>query len=360
MAIVAENKGLSIEAVAKKIELDIKELKLEKGARLQPLRELAVKYDTSYITIRKAIDILCKQGLLYSRRGAGVYVNSSFDYSDEITKEGLTLSLLFCGIKRHIASSSAYSRLIYGMEKEADIAGCNFFMSFLRDSAEIEENDICSNSDGFLMLGDDRTPNLKQFVGRKPAVWVMGPDKRWGDHFTYNNISIGTIAAKYAIEAGFNSYANINVDPIVGSERYNVFNGYIKSNGYTATSIEGYDALILGEFEQHLDYDLVKRWVDDIVDNSQLPLIIFLASEMLTSVVHNFLAAKGLDIGKDVQIITCSETEIAAGISPRPVEIDLCTEEIGRLAIRHLMWRIDNPNARRVVLKLEPEIIRSM
>ena len=74
MAITAENKGLSVEAVAKRVEQDIAELRLEKGTRLQSLRELAVKYDASYITIRKAVDILCKQGLLYSKRGAGVYI----------------------------------------------------------------------------------------------------------------------------------------------------------------------------------------------------------------------------------------------------------------------------------------------
>ncbi len=353
MSLVLENVISPVDEIAEKLRREIVSLELAPGTRLQPLRELAVRYETSYIIMRKAINRLSNEGLLSSRRGAGIYINGSLEQSGRQNDEVLTLSLLFCGIKRHIAASSTYSRLIYGMEKEADIAGCNFLMSFLRTACD---NEIRNNSDGFLMLGDDSAPDLQKFIGTKPSAWVMGVNKRWGDHITYNNISVGTLAANYALNGSFKSYISLDVDPIVGTERHKTFVNCINAAGKDVLAFQDYKALLISESEQHIDPDILSLWIDKVAKQAQLPAVIFPSAELMTSAVHNLLAAKGLVVGKDITIVACRDSKVTAGINPRPIEIDLGVEEIGRLAIRHLLWKINNPDARRIVLKLEPEI----
>src|SRR5690554_4448935 len=105
MSLVVESNGASVEAVAKRMRDDIVSLGLEPGTRIQPLRELAVRYDTSYITARKAINMLCSEGLLDSRRGAGIYIRAEDD--DELSADVVsnkTIAMLFCGLEQHVTT----------------------------------------------------------------------------------------------------------------------------------------------------------------------------------------------------------------------------------------------------------------
>ncbi|WFE35594.1 GntR family transcriptional regulator [Micromonospora sp. WMMD975] len=50
---------------------------LKPGDKLPTTRELAEQYDTSGVTVRKAIDILIESGVLEGRQGIGVFVAGS-------------------------------------------------------------------------------------------------------------------------------------------------------------------------------------------------------------------------------------------------------------------------------------------
>ncbi|SCE99723.1 regulatory protein, gntR family [Micromonospora haikouensis] len=47
---------------------------LKPGDKLPTTKELADQYDTSGVTVRKAIDILIESGVLEGRQGIGVFV----------------------------------------------------------------------------------------------------------------------------------------------------------------------------------------------------------------------------------------------------------------------------------------------
>ncbi|PWR11047.1 GntR family transcriptional regulator [Micromonospora acroterricola] len=48
---------------------------LKPGDKLPSTRELAEQYDTSPVTVRKAVDILIEGGELLGRQGLGVFVS---------------------------------------------------------------------------------------------------------------------------------------------------------------------------------------------------------------------------------------------------------------------------------------------
>lgn len=56
---------------------EIRSGQLSQGSRLPTERELAEKYDVSIITIRRAMEELCKQGLVVRKQGKGTFVCTS-------------------------------------------------------------------------------------------------------------------------------------------------------------------------------------------------------------------------------------------------------------------------------------------
>jgi DNA-binding LacI/PurR family transcriptional regulator len=356
MTLVLENNTYSAEAIARRIKEDICSLGLEPGTRLQPLRELTVRYGTSYMIMRKAINILCDEGLLSSRRGAGIYVCDErlYDYSEaDVTDK--TIAMLFFGIEQHVTTSPTYSRLLYGIEKEAEVQGYNVIISLLKKPENFHQGKIYDSSRGFLALGDD-LPGMRNLFEDKPLVWVMGADKKWGDQVSYNNKSVGELAAKTLIERGHKHLASINVDNAVGTQRCESFRLHATVNGAIVDVYDDPSALICTRFEQHIDQEKMARWVETILKSKPMPTGIFVV-DMAAQSLCDSLVDNGLRPGSDIEVITCNCVDVPAfrrGYCP--LNIDIYAEEVGVMAVRQLQWRLNNPDSKRVVAKLEPSI----
>lgn len=63
--------------VASNIESSIRETKLQVGASIGTQKELVTKYGVSLVTLRHALQILEKQGLITTRQGKGIYVTNT-------------------------------------------------------------------------------------------------------------------------------------------------------------------------------------------------------------------------------------------------------------------------------------------
>lgn len=357
MTLVLENNACSAEELARKIKEDINSLGLEPGTRLQPLRELTVRYDSSYMMMRKAINILCDEGLLSSRRGAGIYVcdDQVFNYAENGVTDK-TIGMLFFGIEQHVTTTPTYSRLLYGIEKEAEKQGYDVIISLLKKAENFNQNKIYNSSCGFLALGDDELPGLKDLFEDKPLVWVMGADKQWADQVSYNNKSIGELAAKTLIERGHRHLASINVDKAIGTQRCKSFQLYAMDCGATVDIYDDPSALICTRFEQHVDQKRMVQWVEQIKQSSPVPTGFFVV-DMAAQSLCDALADFDLIPGKDVEVISCNCNDVPAFRREYcPLNINIYAEQVGALAVRQLLWRLENLNTERVVLRLEPAL----
>ncbi|MEV1328537.1 GntR family transcriptional regulator [Micromonospora costi] len=52
---------------------------LQPGDKLPTTKELAEQYETSGVTVRKAIDLLIEAGVLEGRQGVGVFVAEDYE-----------------------------------------------------------------------------------------------------------------------------------------------------------------------------------------------------------------------------------------------------------------------------------------
>ncbi len=67
----------------------------EEEKKLPKQSELAVHYQTSRVTIQKALNILQMEGIIYGKKGTGTFISdaySTFDYNAKINR-GLTKRL---------------------------------------------------------------------------------------------------------------------------------------------------------------------------------------------------------------------------------------------------------------------------
>ncbi|HAQ0802936.1 TPA: GntR family transcriptional regulator, partial [Enterococcus faecium] len=71
----------------KEIALALKERivegKYQEGSKLPEQESLAREFKTSRVTIRKAIQLLIDEGLLYTRRGSGTFIRSNIRQDNE-------------------------------------------------------------------------------------------------------------------------------------------------------------------------------------------------------------------------------------------------------------------------------------
>ena len=76
------NLAYKYEAIAESLRQDIKTGKYAPGELMPDQNKLAATFDTTRITIHKAIQLLIIEGMVYSKRGAGTFVRKDFGLTD--------------------------------------------------------------------------------------------------------------------------------------------------------------------------------------------------------------------------------------------------------------------------------------
>lgn len=338
------------EVLAKRLAADIAAKQQVDGARLMPMRQLADKYNTTYFMMRKAVNLLIDKGLLSSRQGSGVYIKND---NKPVQRK---FSVVYSGFEEHVASGRFYTSLLYGVEKEAALRNEEIAVSILRDPGEFAKRDIFSSSNGFLIVGDD-IPGLADLFRGKPAVWMMGARKEWGDHISYDNRLVGVFAAEELISSGKKNLACINVDIATGDERCRAFKEHAESLGAEVFYLNNPEALITTRTERYIDPDALSGWVDRIEHALPGGLNGVFVAEAVAYPLYNMLVERGIKPGRDIEIATSSWHDLVGGSTPyQPVNILLRAGDVGAVAVRQLRWRINNPAAERMVMRIEPKV----
>jgi GntR family transcriptional regulator len=108
--------------IYKQLKQDIDQGRYTADFPLPPQEQLADKYDTSRMTIKKALALLSNDGLIYSNQGSGTFIRKSFDASNKellplAAPKGATNSHAGNQIKSKTLQFSA--RLPYENEQES-------------------------------------------------------------------------------------------------------------------------------------------------------------------------------------------------------------------------------------------------
>jgi LacI family transcriptional regulator len=94
-----------------------------------------------------------------------------------------------------------------------------------------------------------------------------------------------------------------------------------------------------------------------LLDQPQPPTIIFTSNNDMALAVLTVAGNRGLRIGHDLSLVTVDDSQWAAAMRPGITVIARPVEHLGRLAVEHLVARIDTPTIAREAIVLPTELL---
>jgi LacI family transcriptional regulator len=274
----------------------------------------------------------------------------------------LNIALLFSGITRPLFNAPVYMDVINGVKSALSKNGSYLSLCSSEGGSAAIDKVIPPETDGVLVFGTPSDKKVLSELRRFPCVQLMGrvdENAPW-DHVTYNNSSVGRIAAGYLVSRGFMNCAFIGAKRDSGTlsgERGSSFAEAMEKAGGSARFFSA-ENIIISTAEKHkINHEVIRKVFEDILREKTIKAV-FAFSDMLVSAIYPLMLMKGLIPGKDMELVSCNnETAYLINMNPKPVEIDIHTEKIGYKAVEQLLWRIKNPTEPRVKSIMEPAII---
>jgi len=263
----------------------------------------------------------------------------------------------------HILGYSPFMmNVIRGIEDTLASYGMSMVQGTINSNRQLPPIVTRGEVDGVIIwpdLGDVSDETLHILRNYQRVYLMTGREDRIpGDRVLTNNGKIGVLAANYLLSKGCRNLLQIDLDDVHKTksawiERWYGFEAY-------STKVSAKRMVLNIRLNELLDLKVDNE--DEAVRSLQSAIQgegvtgIFCSSDSLTAVIYPLLRKMGIEIGRDVELISCNnERSILAGLEPLPVSIDLCPEEIGRRAVEQLRWRVVNPyDTSRHIIEVEP------
>lgn len=204
---------------------------------------------------------------------------------------------------------------------------------------------------------------LKTVQQHVPIVWAMGGDAGVTevDHVIPDDRAIARLAFNYLREQGCERLAFLTASPKWAMMRNRgQFFGSIAHDAGVAwsayiVSADPRDADLFGP-RTVVEPDM-KKLIDRLATASPRPTGLFIGNDATTAWVHPMLLERGVTPGKDITLVSCdNEKSSLAGLTPKPVSIDIGSVEVGAVAVRRLSFRIEHPDDPPVMIKVAPSM----
>ena len=260
----------------------------------------------------------------------------------------------------NIHTSPIYMAVLHGVE--AALAELHFSM-LLRSLPQLERDPapvLPKQIDGAVFLFPPHHPSLRRQLEALPSTQMMGlpdPAVAW-DHVTYNNDSIGRLAAAHLFDLGCRHCAAVHVahrsPSALMHQRSLAFQRAMESLGGTAVPIFPEEDCNPSEHPEGLH-----RALASLHRMTPPPTGLFVPMDDIVMGIYPYLHTHGLAPGRRLQVVSCNnDRPFLAGLKPRPATVDIHAAEVGRRAAEQLVWRLDHPDASRTTLILEPDLVR--
>jgi len=260
--------------------------------------------------------------------------------------------------------SVVYAYLISGVRQAAHAAGVDLVLRHAATKEELQAVLCGIGFDGCLLLGDDPSvADLPERIHLKPMVKLFGDtfSTRW-DTLSYSNIETGRIAARYLTQKNCSAVGCLSGPDTHGifGIRSISFEMEARAAGVEVISLPRLKFGDLSEVCLEQAHDAVGAFVKAIKQANQQVDGLFVTQDHLLPLLWPALQKAGLEPCRDIALIGCNnELPHLRSLYPRPASIDIRAEEIGRIAIQQLLWRVAHPGEPCRTVLLPPVLLAS-
>ncbi|MGB5716908.1 MAG: GntR family transcriptional regulator [Gammaproteobacteria bacterium] len=302
-----------------KIKQAIKNLKIDE--RLPGERVFAKELGISYMTIRKAVENLVEEGVLYKIPKKGTYVADP----DKVELKYIGY-FLDSSIKAGV-SSPYYSMIFSALEREASKRG--YALSYFTDSAESVSQKILEKVDGVIISCFPRIENLVQKIHEKlPVVCIdnRSPDESIPS-LTIDNFNSVVDSVNYLCSLGHERIGFITGldDSDVGKKRLAGYLSALKNHG-----IDEDTSLI---FKGDYTFETGRTGADYFLSLNTRPTAIMCANDTMAVSAIKELSRRGLKVPDDMSIVGFDNIVISSQIIPALTTVSVPFEDIAKQAV---------------------------
>ena len=269
---------------------------------------------------------------------------------------------LISQVKSLWLQTPVYTKVLHGIEDELGKIYYNFI---IRNLPQVNpEKAIPRKIDGAILFNVpsmEQNEKLMRDLRRIPCVKIMGDisENEFFDHVSYNNHSIGKIAAEYLLSKGHKSFLLIEDKKITTCfmrRRCMDFASAVRNAGAKIHEILGDNLL---DESGKVQLPNVKNFGCAIekMKTLETPTAIFVPADIYVAGLYLTLRYHDIIPGKDVEIVGVNNDYHALNnLTPRPASVDIHPEAVGRKAVERLLWRMDNPKEPLDNILIEPEM----
>lgn len=282
--------------------------------------------------------------------------------------ERKTILLLMLGMDRSLAALPVVAAALDGVEHAVREVNANLLIANIPAADRVAEVLERRRIDGVILKGAlqgdlvaQASPTLVERLKALPTVWVLGrPPRAWGDVVQANDLSIGQLAAEHLVACGHRRLAFVSPKPsqVALMRRQAAFTFFAEHAGASVSAYLGDDRdwSLPSPAVDHVE--LVQQLVDRLLGEQPRPTAIFAPDDSVGAMVARALAARGLQLGRDISLMSCNnERSLLIGIYPAMTTIDIHAQEIGGRAVDQLAWRIAHRAASPADIGIEPTLV---
>ncbi|MFW2330825.1 MAG: GntR family transcriptional regulator [Nitrospinota bacterium] len=305
-------------------------------------RTLADQLGFSYMTVRKAVDNLTAEGILYKIPTKGSFVNNENRGAKRTKTIGYFLD---SGIESGI-SSPYYSLIFNAIEKEA--AKNDYSVTYFSD---VDENRLCKillKLDGVIATCFPRVEDaIMEMKLRVPVVVIDNSSKdKTIPSVVIDNFNADVEAVDYICSLGHKRIGFITglEDSSIGKHRYA---GYFY--GLNKNSIKLDKSLI---YRGNYSYEAGTSGAKYFISLDELPTAIICANDSMALGAIKKLKQEGFNIPEDISIVGFDNIEVASQIVPALTTIVAPIDKIAKSAFDMLEGLIQGkkPEYRHITL----------
>jgi LacI family transcriptional regulator len=254
---------------------------------------------------------------------------------------------------RVLSSSPVMLDVVHGIEESLSAHGMSMVQGAISSGRHLPPIVSRGEVDGVIIWPnlDNVSEETIEILRNFKVVYVMtaAEERLPGDRIKNNNTQIGLIAAKHLLSNGHEKIGYITPTALDLQrnmcERWLAFSHQVEESGNQASQLiieqSPTDLLEIAVDRE----ELIQKAIRELFSSEQSPTGIFVTCDSLTAKIYPILKSIGIQIGTDVEIISCdNQVSLLAGLEPKPISIDIQPELIGKTAVEQLRWRIMHPD----------------
>lgn len=235
-----------------------------------------------------------------------------------------------------------FSEIIYGIERELLDQG--LILNFTYDQKDLQNPEVMEDFNntnlGIIAVGPLKKQLLEKISGQTPYVISVGGNPELPiDYVTVDFFNAAENAVQYLINLGHKKIACISGSSfdLEASEkedqRYLGYESKIQANKLSLKP----DWIQDGHFTIEGGYTAMK----EILKAKERPTAVFVASDQMAHGAYRAIQEEGMGIPEELSIVSFDDIEISKYTNPPLSTIRVYKEDMGRIAVKMLLQRLD-------------------